>query len=73
MHHRDRAAGRHRGDADVDAPATTHDVDALLKSLLDQGVPASTVAQALKAMPGVGRNQAYERVLALGRGSAKRT
>ena len=62
-----------RGEADADAPATTHDVDALLKSLLDQGVPASTVAQALKAMPGVGRNQAYERVLALGRGSAKRT
>jgi hypothetical protein len=30
-------------------------------------VPASTVAQALRALPGVGRNEAYERVLALGR------
>ena len=44
-------------------------VDALLRSLLDQGVPASTVAQALKSMPGIGRNEAYERVLALGRGT----
>ena len=55
------------GGTDTDASATAHDVDALLRSLLDQGVPASTVAQALKAMPGVGRNEAYERVLALGR------
>jgi hypothetical protein len=30
------------------------------------GVPASTLAQALRAIPGVGRNQAYARVLALG-------
>jgi 16S rRNA (cytidine1402-2'-O)-methyltransferase len=49
------------------AGAAANDVDALLRSLLEQGVPASTVAQALKAMPGVGRNEAYERVLALGR------
>ena len=60
-------------DADpaADSGATAHDVDALLRSLLDQGVPASTVAQALKTMPGVGRNEAYERVLALGRGTRK--
>jgi 16S rRNA (cytidine1402-2'-O)-methyltransferase len=50
-----------------EASTTTRDVDALLRSLLEQGVPASTVAQALKAMPGVGRNEAYERVHALGR------
>jgi 16S rRNA (cytidine1402-2'-O)-methyltransferase len=48
---------------------TDDDIDALLRSLLAQGVPASTVAQALRALPGVGRNQAYERVLALGRDS----
>ena len=59
------------GEPEADADATAHDVDALLRSLLDQGVPASTVAQALKAMPGVGRNEAYERVLALGRGTRK--
>jgi len=59
------------GEPEVDAGATANDVDALLRSLLDQGVPASTVAQALKAMPGVGRNEAYERVLALGRGTRK--
>lgn len=53
---------------EVGTTVTTRDVDALLRSLLEQGVPASTVAQALKAMPGVGRNDAYERVLALGRG-----
>jgi 16S rRNA (cytidine1402-2'-O)-methyltransferase len=51
--------------------ATTQDVDTLLRSLLEQGVPVSTVAQALKAMPGVGRNDAYERVLALGRQSPR--
>jgi 16S rRNA (cytidine1402-2'-O)-methyltransferase len=50
---------------DSDASATAQDVDGLLRSLLEQGVPASTVAQALKAMPGVGRNQAYERVQTL--------
>jgi 16S rRNA (cytidine1402-2'-O)-methyltransferase len=60
------------GEANADGSATTHDVDALLRSLLDQGVPASTVAQALKAMPGIGRNEAYERVLALGRGNPNR-
>jgi 16S rRNA (cytidine1402-2'-O)-methyltransferase len=60
------------GDLDADGSATTHDVDALLRSLLDQGVPASTVAQALKTMPGIGRNEAYQRVLALGRGSPNR-
>jgi 16S rRNA (cytidine1402-2'-O)-methyltransferase len=49
------------------AAVTDDDVDAVLRSLLAQGVPASTIAQALRALPGVGRNQAYERVLALGR------
>jgi 16S rRNA (cytidine1402-2'-O)-methyltransferase len=57
------------GEAEADGGATANEIDALLRSLLDQGVPASTVAQALKAMPGVGRNEAYERVLALGRGT----
>jgi 16S rRNA (cytidine1402-2'-O)-methyltransferase len=58
------------GAGDDGEPATVTDdaLDALLESLLAQGVPASTVAQALRALPGVGRNQAYERVLALGRG-----
>jgi len=57
------------GDGDGGEPATVtdDDVDALLRSLLEQGVPASTVAQALRALPGIGRNQAYERVLELGR------
>ena len=55
--------------AEGETSATTREVDALLRSLLEQGVPASTVAQALKSMPGVGRNEAYERVLALGRGN----
>jgi 16S rRNA (cytidine1402-2'-O)-methyltransferase len=52
----------------VEAGASAANVDALLRSLLEQGVPASTVAQALKTMPGIGRNEAYERVLSLGRG-----
>jgi 16S rRNA (cytidine1402-2'-O)-methyltransferase len=56
----------HDGERDADATATTEHVDALLRSLLEQGVPASTVAQALKSMPGIGRNDAYERVHALG-------
>jgi len=51
---------------DAEAPGGTDDVDALLRALLAQGVPASTLAQALRAIPGVGRNQAYARVLALG-------
>jgi 16S rRNA (cytidine1402-2'-O)-methyltransferase len=55
------------GDGGEPAAVTDDDVDALLRSLLAQGVPASTVAQALRALPGVGRNEAYERVLALGR------
>jgi 16S rRNA (cytidine1402-2'-O)-methyltransferase len=59
------------GEPEADAGATARDIDALLRSLLDQGVPASTVAQALKTMPGVGRNEAYERVLALGRGTRR--
>jgi 16S rRNA (cytidine1402-2'-O)-methyltransferase len=59
------------GEPEPDAGATAHDIDALLRSLLEQGVPASTVAQALKTMPGVGRNEAYERVLALGRGTRR--
>ena len=57
-------------DASAGAPgavATGGELDELLRSLLEQGVPASTVAQALRVMPGIGRNQAYERVLALGR------
>jgi 16S rRNA (cytidine1402-2'-O)-methyltransferase len=49
------------------AIATEGQLDDLLRSLLEQGVPASTVAQALRVMPGIGRNQAYERVLELGR------
>jgi 16S rRNA (cytidine1402-2'-O)-methyltransferase len=56
--------------AESDAPPTTatdNQLDDLLRSLLAQGVPASTVAQALRVIPGIGRNQAYERVLALGR------
>jgi 16S rRNA (cytidine1402-2'-O)-methyltransferase len=57
------------GDAGEPATVTDDDVDALLGSLLEQGVPASTIVQALRALPGVGRNQAYERVLALGRDS----
>jgi 16S rRNA (cytidine1402-2'-O)-methyltransferase len=47
--------------------ARDDDVDVVLKSLLAQGVSASTLAQALRAVPGVSRNHAYERVLALGR------
>ena len=62
-----RLAGSDAGEAK--ASATTGDIDTLLRSLLEQGVPASTVAQALKTMPGIGRNEAYERVLALGRGA----
>lgn len=57
-------------DAGAGAPAaiaTDEQLDDLLRALLEQGVPASTVAQALRVMPGIGRNQAYERVLALGR------
>jgi 16S rRNA (cytidine1402-2'-O)-methyltransferase len=49
------------------ARAVGADVDELLRALLAQGVPASTVAQALRTMSGIGRNEAYERVLALGR------
>lgn len=49
------------------AIATDAQLDDLLRALLEQGVPASTIAQALRVMPGIGRNQAYERVLALGR------
>jgi 16S rRNA (cytidine1402-2'-O)-methyltransferase len=52
--------------ADAEAAGSSDDVDALLRSLLVQGVPASTLAQALRAIPGVSRNQAYARVLALG-------
>jgi 16S rRNA (cytidine1402-2'-O)-methyltransferase len=55
------------GEGGEPARVTDEAVDAVLRSLLAQGVPASTVAQALRALPGVGRNQAYERVLALGR------
>jgi 16S rRNA (cytidine1402-2'-O)-methyltransferase len=52
--------------ADAEAAGSSDDVDALLRALLVHGVPASTLAQALRAIPGVGRNQAYARVLALG-------
>jgi 16S rRNA (cytidine1402-2'-O)-methyltransferase len=61
------------GERGADADATSEDVDALLRSLLEQGVPASTVAQALKSMPGIGRNEAYERVHALGNRTRKRS
>ena len=66
VHDRDRAAAADARRATPRPRAHDDDVDALLRALLDQGVPASTVAQALTAMPGVGRNQAYARVLALG-------
>jgi 16S rRNA (cytidine1402-2'-O)-methyltransferase len=61
---------------DADAPppagnATDGEIDDVLRSLLAQGVPASTLAQALRVMPGIGRNQAYERVLALSRESPR--
>jgi 16S rRNA (cytidine1402-2'-O)-methyltransferase len=58
-----------------DAPVTTAtegQLDDLLRSLLAQGIPPSTLAQALRVIPGVGRNQAYERVLALGRETPSR-
>jgi 16S rRNA (cytidine1402-2'-O)-methyltransferase len=55
------------GDSETPVSETAGDVDALLRSLLAQGVPGSTLAQALRALPGIGRNEAYERVLALGR------
>ena len=57
----------------IDAPAAATtagsgaEVDALVRVLLEHGVPPSTLAQALRAIPGVSRNEAYERVLALGR------
>jgi 16S rRNA (cytidine1402-2'-O)-methyltransferase len=54
------------------AAASDSDVDELLRSLLAQGVPVSTLVQALRSMPGVARNQAYERVLALGRERPRR-
>ena len=53
--------------AGAPATETAGEVDALLRALLAQGVPGSTLAQALRALPGIGRNEAYERVLALGR------
>jgi len=46
--------------------ATDVDIDDVLRALLAHGVPASTLAHALRAVPGIGRNAAYERVLALG-------
>jgi 16S rRNA (cytidine1402-2'-O)-methyltransferase len=52
--------------ADAEGAGSRDDVDALLRSLLAQGVPASTLVQALRAIPGVSRNQAYARVVALG-------
>jgi len=51
--------------SDVAYPETI--IDDMLRSLLAAGVPPSTLAQALRVVPGVGRNQAYGRVLALGR------
>ncbi|HTK15141.1 MAG TPA: 16S rRNA (cytidine(1402)-2'-O)-methyltransferase [Acidimicrobiia bacterium] len=60
------------GERDRDADVTTSDVDGLLRSLLEQGVPASTVAQALKSMPGIGRNEAYDRVHALAAPEARK-
>ena len=55
--------------SDVEPAGIGSDVDAMLRTLVAEGVPASTLVQALRAIPGVGRNQAYERVLALGRDS----
>ena len=54
-------------DSGAAAGETAGEVDALLRALLAQGVPGSTLAQALRSLPGIGRNEAYERVLALGR------
>ncbi len=54
-------------DADAPVSESVGEIDTLLQSLLAQGVPGSTLAQALRALPGIGRNEAYERVLALGR------
>jgi 16S rRNA (cytidine1402-2'-O)-methyltransferase len=56
-------------DADPTSAVTSPDavIDDLLRSLLSSGVPPSTLAQALRVVPGIGRNQAYDRVLALGR------
>ena len=50
-------------------PGRVNSLTLVALRLLAQGVPASTVAQALRTIPGIGRNQAYERVLALGRES----
>ncbi len=44
----------------------TNRLDRLVRALLDQGVTAKTIAQALAELPGVSRKQAYARVLAIG-------
>jgi 16S rRNA (cytidine1402-2'-O)-methyltransferase len=56
-------------DADPTSDAAYPDtvIDDVLRALLTAGVPPSTLAQALRVVPGIGRNQAYDRVLALGR------
>ena len=41
-------------------------VDDLLRSLLAQGVTATTLVRALSAQPGTSRKEAYARVLELG-------
>lgn len=56
----------------VDPDAADTAIDEVLRALLAQGVPPSTLAQALRVVPGIGRNQAYERVLALGRENPRR-
>ena len=43
-------------------------VDELLRSLLAQGVTATTLVRALSALPGMSRKEAYARVLELGQG-----
>ena len=43
-------------------------VDELLRSLLAQGVTATTLVRALSALPGTSRKEAYARVLELGQG-----
>ncbi len=57
--------------ADGNVTSSERDVEVVLRSLLAQGVPASTLAQGLKSLPGIGRNEAYARVLALSQEPAR--
>ncbi len=57
------------GARDASAPpvaAADDQIDRLVRALLDQGVTAKTIVQALAELPGVSRKQAYARVLAIG-------